>query len=136
MRHRIRGGSRCRVLGRAVKKAGVEVIKTATQLWKAVDIVAKVRQPTETELKRMAEGQTLIRFFNPAGNTEGLELAKSKGANVIAMEMLPRISRAQKMDALSSMGRQILMIECKLDDVSGYLSRKAVPHTPGMRRGV
>ena len=42
-------------------------------------------------------------FFNPGGNEEGLELAKSKGATVIAMEMVPRISRAQKMDALSSM---------------------------------
>ncbi|WP_420566998.1 Re/Si-specific NAD(P)(+) transhydrogenase subunit alpha [Thalassovita sp.] len=85
------------------EKAGVEIIKTAAQLWKGVDVVAKVRQPTETELKRMVNGQTLISFFNPAGNEEGLELAKSKGANVIAMEMVPRISRAQKMDALSSM---------------------------------
>ena len=87
----------------AYEKAGVEIIKTAAQLWKGVDIVAKVRQPNETELKRMTAGQTLISFFNPAGNAEGLELAKSKGANVIAMEMVPRISRAQKMDALSSM---------------------------------
>ncbi|PWG15588.1 Re/Si-specific NAD(P)(+) transhydrogenase subunit alpha, partial [Salibaculum griseiflavum] len=46
---------------------------------------------------------TLISFFNPGGNEEGLELARSKGASVIAMEMVPRISRAQKMDALSSM---------------------------------
>lgn len=85
------------------KAAGVEVVKTAAALWKAVDIVAKVRIPTEAELKRMRKGQTLVTFFNPAGNTEGLELAKEKGANVIAMEMVPRISRAQKMDALSSM---------------------------------
>ena len=85
------------------EQAGVEIVKTAAQLWKGVDVVAKVRQPTETELKRMVKGQTLISFFNPAGNEEGLELAKSKGANVIAMEMVPRISRAQKMDALSSM---------------------------------
>ncbi|MBA86432.1 Re/Si-specific NAD(P)(+) transhydrogenase subunit alpha [Thalassobius sp. S69A] len=85
------------------EKAGVEIVKSAAQLWKGVDVVAKVRQPTETELKRMSAGQTLISFFNPAGNEEGLELAKSKGANVIAMEMVPRISRAQKMDALSSM---------------------------------
>ncbi|MCA0870151.1 Re/Si-specific NAD(P)(+) transhydrogenase subunit alpha [Seohaeicola saemankumensis] len=85
------------------EEAGVEVIKTAAALWKSVDIVAKVRQPTEVELKRMTAGKTLISFFNPAGNEEGMELAKSKGANVIAMEMVPRISRAQKMDALSSM---------------------------------
>ncbi len=85
------------------KEAGVEVVKTGAALWKAADIVAKVRIPTEAELKRLREGQTLISFFNPAENEQGLELARSKGANVIAMEMVPRISRAQKMDALSSM---------------------------------
>ncbi|NOD28840.1 Re/Si-specific NAD(P)(+) transhydrogenase subunit alpha [Ruegeria atlantica] len=87
----------------AYEAVGVEVVKTAASLWKAADIIAKVRQPNETELKRLTKGKTLISFFNPAGNEEGMELAKSKGANVIAMEMVPRISRAQKMDALSSM---------------------------------
>jgi NAD(P) transhydrogenase subunit alpha len=87
----------------AYEAAGVEVIKTAAALWKEVDIVAKVRQPDATELKRLTKGKTLISFFNPAGNEEGTEAAKAKGANVIAMEMVPRISRAQKMDALSSM---------------------------------
>ncbi|NOE25332.1 Re/Si-specific NAD(P)(+) transhydrogenase subunit alpha [Ruegeria sp. HKCCD6157] len=87
----------------AYEAVGVEVVKTAASLWKAADIIAKVRIPTETELKRLTKGKTLISFFNPAGNEEGMELAKSKGANVIAMEMVPRISRAQKMDALSSM---------------------------------
>nr|WP_216603857.1 Re/Si-specific NAD(P)(+) transhydrogenase subunit alpha [Ruegeria sp. HKCCD6228] len=87
----------------AYEAVGVEVVKTAASLWKAADIIVKVRIPTETELKRLTKGKTLISFFNPAGNEEGMELAKSKGANVIAMEMVPRISRAQKMDALSSM---------------------------------
>ncbi|MDF1716831.1 MAG: Re/Si-specific NAD(P)(+) transhydrogenase subunit alpha [Antarcticimicrobium sp.] len=87
----------------AYEEAGVEVVKTAAALWKAADIIAKVRQPNETELKRLSKDKTLISFFNPGGNEEGLELAKSKGGNVIAMEMVPRISRAQKMDALSSM---------------------------------
>ncbi|MCX8954795.1 Re/Si-specific NAD(P)(+) transhydrogenase subunit alpha [Ruegeria sp. NA] len=87
----------------AYEAAGVEVVKTAAALWKAADIIAKVRPPNETELKRLTKGKTLISFFNPAGNEEGMELARSKGANVIAMEMVPRISRAQKMDALSSM---------------------------------
>ncbi len=87
----------------AYEEAGVEVVKTAAQLWKAADIVTKVRPPTETEMKRLKKGQTLISFFNPGGNKEGLELVAEKGANVIAMEMVPRISRAQKMDALSSM---------------------------------
>lgn len=85
------------------KEAGVEVVKTAAALWKAADIIAKVRQPNDTELKRLSADKTLISFFNPGGNEDGLEKAKKSGANVIAMEMVPRISRAQKMDALSSM---------------------------------
>lgn len=87
----------------AYKANGVEVLKTGAALFKAADIVAKVRQPNATELKRLREGQTLISFFNPAANDDGMEAARAKGANVIAMEMVPRISRAQKMDALSSM---------------------------------
>ncbi|PTQ72586.1 Re/Si-specific NAD(P)(+) transhydrogenase subunit alpha [Celeribacter persicus] len=87
----------------AYAEAGVEVIEGAKALWDACDIVAKVRQPDETEMGYLRKGQTLISFFNPGGNAEGMEKAKETGANVIAMEMVPRISRAQKMDALSSM---------------------------------
>lgn len=87
----------------AYEAAGVEVIKTAKGLWEKADIIAKVREPEARELKYLAKGKTLISFFNPAGNEEGMEAAKASGANVIAMEMVPRISRAQKMDALSSM---------------------------------
>ncbi|MHC0054066.1 Re/Si-specific NAD(P)(+) transhydrogenase subunit alpha [Actibacterium sp. D379-3] len=87
----------------AYAAAGVEIIKTPAALWKAVDVVVKVREPNETEAKRLTKGQTLISFFWPAQNEALLELCKSKGANVIAMDMVPRISRAQKMDALSSM---------------------------------
>ncbi|MGB8623468.1 MAG: Re/Si-specific NAD(P)(+) transhydrogenase subunit alpha [Paracoccaceae bacterium] len=87
----------------AYKEAGVEIIKTPAALWKAVDIIVKVREPSETEAKRLKKGQTLISFFWPAQSEEMLELCRSKGANVIAMDMVPRISRAQKMDALSSM---------------------------------
>ncbi len=96
-------GERAGFTDAAYEAAGVEVIKTAAALWKECDIITKVRVPTDTELKRLREGQTLISFFNPAGNAEGLEMAAKKGASVIAMEMVPRISRAQKMDALSSM---------------------------------
>jgi len=87
----------------AYTEAGVAVVKTAAALWKAADIVAKVRPPTETEAKRLRKGQALISFFWPGQNEALLELAKGKGATVIAMDMVPRISRAQKMDALSSM---------------------------------
>ncbi|WP_281984166.1 Re/Si-specific NAD(P)(+) transhydrogenase subunit alpha [Thalassorhabdomicrobium marinisediminis] len=83
--------------------AGVEVVKTAAALWKAADIVAKVRVPNETEMKRLRANQTLISFFSPVADEDKMQAAAKKGATVIAMEMIPRISRAQKMDALSSM---------------------------------
>jgi len=87
----------------AYREAGVEVVKTAAALWKAADVVTKVRAPTEAEVKRMREGQTLISMFNPGGNEALLAQANERGATIIAMDMVPRISRAQKMDALSSM---------------------------------
>ena len=83
--------------------AGVTVVDSAETLFQSVDVIAKVRPPLEDEVNRLSKGQTLVGFFNPAGNETLLELAKSRQANVIAMEMVPRISRAQKMDALSSM---------------------------------
>ena len=88
---------------KAYAEAGVEIKKTAAALWKDADIIAKVREPDESELKRLKSDHTLISFFNPAGNEKGMQAAAKKGTSVIAMEMVPRISRAQKMDALSSM---------------------------------
>jgi NAD(P) transhydrogenase subunit alpha len=84
------------------KAAGVTVVSGA-DVWKDADVVAKVQPPTDAEASKLSEGQTLISFFYPAANEKLMERAKSNGASVIAMDMVPRISRAQKMDALSSM---------------------------------
>ncbi|MFV0410588.1 MAG: Re/Si-specific NAD(P)(+) transhydrogenase subunit alpha [Paracoccus sp. (in: a-proteobacteria)] len=83
--------------------AGVIIEPSAAALSDAVDIVAKVRPPRDEEIARMREGQTLISYFYPAQNAELLEEARAAGITAIAMDMVPRISRAQKMDALSSM---------------------------------
>ena len=88
---------------KAYKDAGVEVVKTGTALFNAVDIVAKVRPPSDAEAKRLRADQTLISFFYPAQNEKLMNTVNGKGATAIAMDMVPRISRAQKMDALSSM---------------------------------
>jgi len=85
------------------KDAGVKVVATAAALYKAADVVAKVRPPEDIEIKRLRKGQTLVSFFYPAQNEKLMVAANKKGANLIAMDMVPRISRAQKMDALSSM---------------------------------
>ena len=79
------------------------IVDSAAALWDEADIIAKVRQPETSELTYLSSNKTLISFFNPAENSEGMEAAKTAAVNVIAMEMVPRISRAQKMDALSSM---------------------------------
>ncbi|MDG2405266.1 MAG: Re/Si-specific NAD(P)(+) transhydrogenase subunit alpha, partial [Paracoccaceae bacterium] len=62
-----------------------------------------VRPPSTSEINRLSSSKTLIAFFYPSANEALMELAKSKEVSVIAMDMVPRISRAQKMDALSSM---------------------------------
>lgn len=87
----------------AYADAGVQVVETAASLWKTSEMVVKVRAPSDAEIKKLSDGQTLVSFFNPAANDSLMKAAAKKGANVIAMEMVPRISRAQKMDALSSM---------------------------------
>ncbi len=96
-------GSLARFSDTDYQAAGVTVVDSAKKLFDSVDVIAKVRPPLDTEVKRMKKGQTMVGFFDPAGNQPLLELAKAREANVIAMEMVPRISRAQKMDALSSM---------------------------------
>ncbi len=87
----------------AYAKAGVTVVDDAASLFGMADVIAKVRPPEPSEVDRLGPGKTLISFFYPAQNKALLEQAKDKGATVIAMDMVPRISRAQKMDALSSM---------------------------------
>ncbi|MBC7137756.1 MAG: Re/Si-specific NAD(P)(+) transhydrogenase subunit alpha [Defluviimonas sp.] len=83
--------------------AGVTVVQDAAALFAAVDVLVKVRPPAPAEVEMLRAGQTLISFFYPAQNAELLEQARAQGATVVAMDMVPRISRAQKMDALSSM---------------------------------
>jgi NAD(P) transhydrogenase subunit alpha len=87
----------------AYAAAGVEVLVDAAAVIAAADVIVKVRGPDAAELQTLGDGQTLISFFWPAQNPELLEAAARKNLSVVAMDMVPRISRAQKMDALSSM---------------------------------
>ncbi len=87
----------------AYRSAGVVVVQDAVALSAASDVLVKVRPPQLQELDRLSAGQTLISFFYPSQNERLLQQAVDRGVNTIAMDMVPRISRAQKMDALSSM---------------------------------
>ncbi len=84
-------------------EAGVTVIKNTKDLWSDSDIILKVRGPEANEVKLLKEGQIYISFLWPAQNPELLKKLADKKVTALAMDMVPRISRAQKMDALSSM---------------------------------
>ena len=92
----------------AYQQVDCQILDTQT-LWAEADIILKVRAPQmhpdlgkhETEL--LNEGGTLISFIWPAQNQELLEQLSARQATVLAMDAVPRISRAQKLDALSSM---------------------------------
>ena len=85
------------------REAGCEVVSSTTDLWQGADIVMKVRAPDEQETELLRSGQVLISFLWPAQNPEHLKTLTDKGVTAMAMDGIPRISRAQKMDALSSM---------------------------------
>lgn len=85
------------------REAGCEVVSSTADLWQGADIVMKVRAPDEQETEFLRSGQVLISFLWPAQNPEHLKTLTDKGVTAMAMDGIPRISRAQKMDALSSM---------------------------------
>ena len=82
---------------------GCELVSDAADVWRAADIILKVGGPQAHEVSQMRAGQTLIGFLAPAQNTERLQQIASTGANALSIDAVPRISRAQKLDALSSM---------------------------------
>jgi H+-translocating NAD(P) transhydrogenase subunit alpha len=85
----------------AYRAAGAEI---SADVWRSADIVFKVRAPSPQEVARMREGQTLISFIWPAQNPELMQQLAARKVTVLAMDSLPRmLSRAQKMDALTSM---------------------------------
>ena len=88
----------------AYRAAGAEVLPDAAALWAASDIVFKVRPPSTDEVALMRQGGTLIGFVWPAQHPELMQQLTAKNATVLAIDCLPRtLSRAQKMDALTSM---------------------------------
>lgn len=86
----------------AYREAGVTIQDSET-LWSTADVILKVRSPVAREVERMKSGSWLISFIWPAQQPELLKQFASNRSTVLAMDCVPRISRAQKMDALSSM---------------------------------
>jgi len=88
----------------AYTEAGASIAPSAAALWSGSDIVFKVRAPTSEEVALMHEGQTLIGFLWPAQNPDLMQQLAAKKVTALSIDALPRtLSRAQKMDALTSM---------------------------------
>lgn len=80
-----------------------EVVKSAEDIYSNADIILKVLPPEESEVEMMKEDQVLLSYLWPAQNEDLLKKLAAKKVNAIAMDAIPRISKAQKMDVLSSM---------------------------------
>ncbi|KAF4841041.1 NAD(P) transhydrogenase [Colletotrichum siamense] len=83
--------------------AGATLVESAEEVWSGSDIILKVRGPIPAEIEHMKEKQTVISFLQPAQNKPLVEKLAAQKATSFAMDQIPRISRAQVFDALSSM---------------------------------
>ncbi|KAI6082135.1 NAD(P) transhydrogenase mitochondrial precursor [Hypoxylon rubiginosum] len=95
-------GAQADFLDEAYQKAGATLVDV-DGVWSQADIVLKVRGPNVNEIDRLKEGATIISMLQPAQNKDIVERLAARKATSFAMDMVPRISRAQVFDALSSM---------------------------------
>ncbi|HEX4462183.1 MAG TPA: Re/Si-specific NAD(P)(+) transhydrogenase subunit alpha [Polyangia bacterium] len=95
-------GEAASYLDSAYAEVGAQIVDGAA-LYAAADIVCKVRVPEPAEVDRLKSGATLISFIWPAQHRELLERLQARKATVLAMDAVPRVTRAQRMDALSAM---------------------------------
>jgi H+-translocating NAD(P) transhydrogenase subunit alpha len=82
----------------AYEKAGAQVVDNAFD----AELVAKVQRPTDAEIGRLAAGTVLIAFLQPLVNADLVRTLAERGVTALSMDAIPRITRAQPMDALSS----------------------------------
>src|SRR6185295_10691187 len=94
-------GDAAQISDDAYRAAGAEIVADRAQLWAMSDIIFKVRGPTPEEVALLREGGTLVSFIWPAQNPDLLKSLSARKATVLSMDSVPRISRAQKLDALS-----------------------------------
>ena len=86
----------------AYTEAGATVVEDRTTLLQGADMVLRIRKPTPEEVELLKEGSIYVSLLDPFNEKELIDMFLSKGISTISMEMIPRITRAQKMDVLSS----------------------------------
>jgi NAD(P) transhydrogenase subunit alpha len=96
-------GERSKYADATFTDMGAKLVGSAKELYQKANIILKVQAPTPGEIALMNEGTVTLSYLWPAQNEELLKILADKKINAIAMDAIPRISRAQKMDVLSSM---------------------------------
>jgi NAD(P) transhydrogenase subunit alpha len=86
----------------AFRESGATIVTDAAAAYRSADMVVRLNPPSPEEAARMREKVTLVSFVYPGTNTALFDTLRERKATVLAMESVPRITRAQKMDALSS----------------------------------
>jgi len=84
------------------KQLGVNIVKDEKEILSKSDVIVQLALPSEEKLSLVKENQTLIGVFNPNNNKDKIENLVKRNINLFSLELLPRISRAQSMDILSS----------------------------------
>ncbi|WP_321344816.1 Re/Si-specific NAD(P)(+) transhydrogenase subunit alpha [Breoghania sp.] len=95
-------GKASRIPDAEFKDAGAKIVPDAAAAMKDADVVLKVRRPTAAELGSMKAGALVIGIMDPYGNERDVEAMAKANVAAVAMEFMPRITRAQSMDVLSS----------------------------------
>jgi H+-translocating NAD(P) transhydrogenase subunit alpha len=86
----------------AYAAAGATVVAESAQLWREADVLLKVAPPTDAEIGQLRDGAALISFLNPLGEPDTIQRLADRNITAFSLELIPRTSRAQSMDALSS----------------------------------
>jgi NAD(P) transhydrogenase subunit alpha len=95
-------GARSRFTDEALKAQGADIVASAADALNGADILLKVRRPSSEELKALKPGAVVVSILDPYGDRGALEAAAASNASLFAMEFMPRTTRAQSMDVLSS----------------------------------
>ncbi len=95
-------GARSRFSDEALRAQGAEIAPTAAEALRDADILLKVRRPAAADLAGLKPGALVIAMLDPYGDRGALEALAASNASLFTMEFMPRITRAQSMDVLSS----------------------------------
>ena len=87
----------------AYTTAGARVVGDASEIWSGCELVLKIQPPTSSEIERLREGAVVVAILQPFQNGDTIRRLAAKGATSFSLDLLPRITRAQAMDVLSSM---------------------------------